>query len=468
MTYSSRTYDSNTNTVILSHVALYRICGENISSMSETTSLTHHAAPTVQIRKKIVPLTSVRGICALIIYGFHALYDEGKIPLPFRCMASVVSFFFILSGFMMVWCYHHCDLSNWKCKGSFMVRRIARIYPALIIIFASHFLFSLLLGHSENWLFLVITTPLLIVSLTICNLDDPIIFFIHHWAVSVEFLFYVVFIFVFPFIRRSYDKVIHPGVSGLRWWTFWVLTPVLLYTWTVVPIFLPSPFKNWSCVRYFTFPMRFSECFLGVWAGFVGLHYLHPAWSRASATTKKFVGFTIDCFIIMVTVFISFVAPYMDEYHDVPFVRLLQTGMLSPVGVLVVFTLSLDVGLVAKLFHLRPLEVLGEISYELYLLHQFVVQGYSQLHVALGWALSRGSVFYLTMPYTFAASYFFARHISEPLYHKIVAAVSHKYPQMKCNCKSHPPKPTPVDVDLENRGLLNHLVHVHDVDEERS
>ena len=109
--------------------------------MGETLSSTQYDALAVHTRKKIVPLTSVRGICASMIYAFHVLLnDDGSRPLLVRNLASIVSFFFILSGFMMVWCYHHCDLSRWRCKGSFMVRRFARIYPALIITFGVHFL----------------------------------------------------------------------------------------------------------------------------------------------------------------------------------------------------------------------------------------------------------------------------------------------------------------------------------------
>ena len=75
-------------------------------------------------------LTGLRFVAALLVFGRHALLLFAGTPVA--GVASVVllpasagvSFFFVLSGFVLAWCHRSEDSPR-----SFYRRRFARIYP---------------------------------------------------------------------------------------------------------------------------------------------------------------------------------------------------------------------------------------------------------------------------------------------------------------------------------------------------
>src|SRR5579875_2310310 len=92
-----------------------------------------------KVRTEIPALTSLRFFAALWVVLFHirelGLWPGG--PLPYRALVRVgylgVSFFFVLSGFILVYVYAGRHIP----KGRFWQARFARVYPA--------YLFSLLI-----------------------------------------------------------------------------------------------------------------------------------------------------------------------------------------------------------------------------------------------------------------------------------------------------------------------------------
>ena len=96
------------------------------------------------IKQKIESLTSLRFFAAAAVLLFHA---RGNFGLPTNFLAPFeltqgVSFFFVLSGFILAFVYPKLDEAG--AKGRFLLARFARIWPMHL---ASLVLYLLLLNE---------------------------------------------------------------------------------------------------------------------------------------------------------------------------------------------------------------------------------------------------------------------------------------------------------------------------------
>ncbi|MEQ1785559.1 MAG: acyltransferase [Acidimicrobiales bacterium] len=73
-------------------------------------------------------LTSLRWFAALAVFARHSIRHDGVMARLVPQGATAVSFFFILSGFVLAWSYRSGDGA-----GGFYRRRLARIYPAYLV-----------------------------------------------------------------------------------------------------------------------------------------------------------------------------------------------------------------------------------------------------------------------------------------------------------------------------------------------
>ena len=160
-----------------------------------------HSAPSVS-RRRIDVLTSLRFFAALCICVLHAT-NHNILPVEFSQyidLSKAVSFFFVLSGFVLTYSY-----SQKKLNYLFFCRdRFARIWPSSVL---SIFLVLTLLPrslflpfHASDWLFgfVLVIHLLLLQSL----FPIPSVYFGFNavsWSISVEFFFYLAFPFLIKF-----------------------------------------------------------------------------------------------------------------------------------------------------------------------------------------------------------------------------------------------------------------------------
>ena len=92
---------------------------------------------------RIESLTSLRWVAALTVFALHA-YDVYDLPGPKRLYvvlaAQGLSFFFVLSGFVLAWSRPDGDT-----PARFYRRRVARLYPPYLVAFCG--------GAGLNWWF---------------------------------------------------------------------------------------------------------------------------------------------------------------------------------------------------------------------------------------------------------------------------------------------------------------------------
>ena len=85
-------------------------------------------------KPKLEVLDALRGFCALIVFVLH--FSENYIPgygfrlMPHGCLP--VEYFFILTGFTLVYAYED-RLANGLSFGSFLKRRVIRLHPLVVI-----------------------------------------------------------------------------------------------------------------------------------------------------------------------------------------------------------------------------------------------------------------------------------------------------------------------------------------------
>jgi peptidoglycan/LPS O-acetylase OafA/YrhL len=168
-------------------------------------------------RPEIRSLTSLRGIAALLVVMFHSYYEFGMTLNIDKYTDFVkhgylwVDFFFVLSGFVLMYVYQNEFLAGVSPVkyGWFILRRLARIYPLHVFVLGFFVLLELAKlslnldayhpAFSVNTPFSLLTNLLLIHA---WELHPPLTWNIPSWSISTEFAAYL----VFPFLVLSLDR----------------------------------------------------------------------------------------------------------------------------------------------------------------------------------------------------------------------------------------------------------------------
>ncbi|WP_280476173.1 acyltransferase family protein [Nocardia asiatica] len=241
----------------------------------------------VDNRKRLPSLTGLRFFAAFSVFIFHVMLPNSPIPpykpvnlfadpdLAYNAAVVVgkagflgVSFFFILSGFVLTW--------SWKpgqSKLQFIRRRMVKIFPNHLTLWvASMVLFAAAITSWKAWL--------------------PNIFLIHawfpqnyinagvntpSWTLSCELLFYVLFPFLIPAVLRIDVKYLWYGAAAM----VAGMCLIVLLTVFVVPSSEKSELTPIPVLQlwfgYLFPPSRLFEFFLGV---FVARIVMEGRWIR--------------------------------------------------------------------------------------------------------------------------------------------------------------------------------------------
>jgi glycosyltransferase involved in cell wall biosynthesis len=165
------------------------------------------------MRPTINPLTSLRGIAALLVVVNHMtllMLPLGLTPAkPTLTKTGILGMttFFVLSGFVMYYNYAHRIAAN-RSEGilQFVFARVARLYPLLIAYVLFNFILnvsrSLSSGDASGASLYVTTLPLYLIGvqswlyavINDVNVTASQYFGNPAWSVSTELFFYVLFI----------------------------------------------------------------------------------------------------------------------------------------------------------------------------------------------------------------------------------------------------------------------------------
>jgi peptidoglycan/LPS O-acetylase OafA/YrhL len=317
-------------------------------------------------RKPPLPaLTGVRTLLAINLVFFHFTPPHLTYLYPMINNAFVfVGFFFLLSGYILA--YNYADRAKVLVKRDFWRARFARLYPVYLLSLVLSF--QMLASewgarsHQEFWTGVVLT-PLVLQGW------NPMLATFWNtvaWTLSSELLLYL----AFPWLIRLPWPKSPLRLIGLLLGIWAVgLIPHTLYLW-LNPDHLPGPadrysFGFWLRLLKYT-PLSYVCTFL---AGLT-LGNLQASLQISPRQRTWVAG------VSMVAIALFFAA----LVERVPYI-LLHGGLLVPMFSALIIGLS-GTGPISSVFSWRPLVLLGQTSYCLYLLHFNFINLIRQNHIA--------------------------------------------------------------------------------------
>jgi len=154
-----------------------------------------------QSGRRLLALTSLRAFAALAVFTRHAsetFFKIGDHSSLTRQGASGVSFFFILSGFVLAWSWRQADT-----PGRFYRRRFARIYPAYIVMLVAT---QVAIGARHGF---PLVPFLFNAALLQSWVPQAKVFFtsgMGAWSLGCEAFFYLLFPLLLPLVGRASSR----------------------------------------------------------------------------------------------------------------------------------------------------------------------------------------------------------------------------------------------------------------------
>ena len=310
---------------------------------------------------RLPSLTGMRWAAAFLVFGFHIhverVYADGPAADVVRFLFAPgpvgVSFFFILSGFVLAWSARPADSSR-----AFWRRRAAKLLPNHLVTWAVVLVAFIAFGTE----FTVAEAGSNAVLLQGWVPDQSVYFGMNtpSWSLSSEAFFYLLFPALWFLLKGAGTRVLALG-AGMMIGAIWALPAVALL--------LPDHIAYWFV---WIFPVsRLPEFVLGICAARL---VAVGSWPRVSAWAAG----------------LAFVAAYLAAPS------LGRWGFVAVTSVPLVFLIAAtarrDVVGAPSFWRAAPLVTLGNWSFAFYLVHQIVIRfaassGHSPL-VGTVWALA--------------------------------------------------------------------------------
>lgn len=157
-------------------------------------------------RVRLDALTGLRWLAAFWVFGYH-MQNFGSLPAPFDLPVQLgslgVTFFFVLSGFVLTW-----SMRPSLKVSTFYTRRFARIWPSHIVALLLAIPVFYTLGTPDHGWVKPFDIGILLLSVVLLQgfSRDPVILFSGNpaaWTLSVEMLFYALHPLFGRLLRRA-------------------------------------------------------------------------------------------------------------------------------------------------------------------------------------------------------------------------------------------------------------------------
>lgn len=296
---------------------------------------------------RVESLTFFRYLAALIVVIFHFGAATG-LSGTLVAGTQMVSFFFVLSGFVMVLAYYSRTPIDLK---AYWWARFARIFPVYFVALLMMVVFEIVKNSTVDPV--ALTLNLLFLQAWIppypLSINSP------GWSLSVEMFLYLLFPLALVAVRKYR---LSTAVVALLAFGFWATTQGVLTAALSLGYYRGFPSASHDLMVYFPV-IHLGGFLLGVAAG---LWFLSPS-SRGLPGLLSILPIALTLFLI-VYIFENSAIIQWDLGLKLPF----ESGFMAPFFVLFILSLAFCQSGVAKLFSLWPLVLLGEASYSFYIL----------------------------------------------------------------------------------------------------
>ncbi len=336
---------------------------------------------------------SLRGIFALFIFLHHVLvFAAGG--------DSGVSFFIMLSGFVLCDGYQQKLCRNAITYKSFIVRRLVKIYPLHLLCLAAAFLLLFREQHNP----LVWLVNLLLLQSWFPN---PAIHFSGNnvsWFLSVLLLCYGVFPFIIRFVGKSLRK-------------FLLAVCALLVVYFIAIQFVPADMSNG--VIYINPLFRLPDFILGIllWQILNGkANGLTQRVSEMGTGIKTVIELAaIGLFVLTVAVY-----PYVAPRYG-----LVSLWWPASAALISVFSLfNENGGFVSRLLQIKPLVFFGNMSFSFYMVHVLVIRAARRLVGNFGLMVPDAAFIISTLVAAAVIAYVVWRYYEKPVTRKLLSRLT--------------------------------------------
>lgn len=342
-------------------------------------------APTVPLPA----LTSLRFFAAFYVLVFHYdrfFFPDGPHHTAILLGHTGVTFFFVLSGFILAYTYHAVDLGDRTVRRRYLLARFARIYPAYLLSlaislpwFAAWVLKS---APPLKWMMAsaAVLAPLGLhawVPGAACSLNCA------SWSISVEAFFYLLFPLLLPLVLRRPAEY---ALAALGLWAVFGAFGTLIWNRYAPGVSLIEPEPAGSAAMLLAQGIKYNPLLrlpefitgLVLFAWWRRMYAAAPAgeFPLRGSLAKPFLAAAALAAVILVLI-----EPYVPG-------PLMHNGLSAFAWApLILAGAELRGGILAS----APLVFLGRISFALYLLHLPAYAAINSLDRALHGAITGAS-----------------------------------------------------------------------------
>lgn len=326
---------------------------DNVNKYLRSESINMNNFPSF---KKLPSLTGSRFWAAFLVFLFHSSLPSDLAPFSDPTIQHLftvivgkagwlgVSYFFILSGFIMVWSSRDNDTAS-----DFYLRRFAKIYP-------THFLtwgIAFILGAVSIYQYKLWSSNLMLLNTWI---DDVNFFFVGNrpsWSLCIEAMFYFSFPLLFRIIKAIPKKFDLLGLLGATVVSLFV--QIYIY-FCVEPNHMMGAFpisQRHFWISYIFPPPRIFEFLAGMFAARLLINGRAPILKRTKSLALLIMAYIISMYI-----------PYQFSMSVI---------FIIPVSLLIVSIAADDLKNNKTILNNKISVWLGEISYAFYMVHFLVL-----------------------------------------------------------------------------------------------
>lgn len=343
-------------------------------------------APPTQGLSRLPSLTGMRWIAAFLVFIFHLGYVGGPTGAALhhvlgRAGHLGVTFFFILSGFVLTWSARPSDTAP-----KFWRRRLAKIFPNH---WATFLLTAVLMAITGEAIVAGDAVPnLFLVHTWIPKLESWISMNAVSWSLACELVFYL----TFPLWKRLFDRI----PARRLWLTAGLIAAAII----AVPLLVQGFVADNPRIPYDTFgPISFDQLWLTYFFPLTRvLEFMLGIVLARIVLTGRWIPINMTTAALLVVAGQA-VALTIDSAS---YLLSASAGPALPVALLIAAAASADARGAYSPFRSRTMVWLGEISFAFYMVHKIVMTYLQQVFTGgeenwgTPWPLSQWLLFSVT------------------------------------------------------------------------
>lgn len=329
---------------------------------------------TAVINTSSLPFFRFFAACVVVFFHFGQKIEfYPQVPAIFKTGSLMVTFFFVLSGFVLFLGYHQKERVSWL---HYFCKRAIRILPLYFLAFFLSAGFLALSGQL-SWLEFVLNFFCLQ-----SWFPQPLSLNFTSWFVSDLLFFYCVFPFILFFLKKIQPSGTTMMMVGL---SVWAMTQGLLIKLLNTDFYTGYP--SWSYDLIYYFPLsHFCSFFMGI----CGAYYVRMSDLRAqqggvvSLLTTVIIFSAVGVMVQLQPELVKLVG------FKIPF----ASSFYAPIVLLLIFHLTLTHNPLLKMLSWQRFVLWGEMSYALFILqapmdrlYKYVSPEYGIMHPGISFVL---------------------------------------------------------------------------------